>query len=695
MQRSESLALPRRIAIACLIAPVLLRAQSGTVNWPTYSGSEDHSHYSTLAQITPANVARLQVAWTYETHDEFPGSEMQANPIVVDGVLYATTPKLRVIALDAESGRELWSFDPTEGKGGAGRFRHRGVVVHNDRVFFTHRNRLWALDKRTGRPIASFGVNGRVDMREGLDRPIEGVTVSASTPGVIFEDLLIMGSTVSESLPGSPGHIRAYDVNTGALRWIFHTIPHPGEFGYDTWPKDAWKISGGANAWAGLTVDPALGIVYGATGSASFDFYGSNRHGDNLFANTVLALDARTGKRIWHFQGVHHDLWDMDFPAPPALVTVTRKGKPVDALAQITKTGFVYLFDRRTGTPLFPIVERPVPQSTLAGERTSRTQPVPTLPPPYARQRLTENMLTTRTPAAHDSVLKIFRQYSAKGMFFPPSAKGTIVYPGYDGGGEWGGPAYDPETGLLYVNSNEMAWLLKMVPRDDHSLYQNACASCHKSDMTGSPPLVPTLVDIAKRKTRDELFTIIREGRDRMPGFREMLESGTINDLVNFLITGHDIAETAGSNPNYLKYRNDGYTIFLDPDGYPAIKPPWGTLNAIDLNKGTIAWKIPFGEYPALAAQGIRNTGTDSYGGPVVTANGLLFIGATTYDRKFHVYDKRTGKLLWETVLPASGNATPSLYVVNGRQYVVIACGGGKNGAPSGGSIVAFALPKD
>ena len=695
MQSSKSLVRHACVLLALVALPALIHAQAATVNWPTYSGSEDHSHYSTLSQITPANVARLQVAWTYETHDEFPGSEMQANPIVVDGVLYATTPKLRVIALDAESGRELWSFDPTEGKGGAGRFRHRGVVVHNDRVFFTHRNRLWALDKRTGRPIASFGVNGRVDMREGLDRPIEGVTVSASTPGVIFEDLLIMGSTVSESLPGSPGHIRAYDVNTGALRWIFHTIPHPGEFGYDTWPKDAWKISGGANAWAGLTVDPALGIVYGATGSASFDFYGSNRHGDNLFANTVLALDARTGKRIWHFQGVHHDLWDMDFPAPPALVTVTRKGKPVDALAQITKTGFVYLFDRRTGTPLFPIVERPVPQSTLAGERTSRTQPVPTLPPPYARQRLTENMLTTRTPAAHDSVLKIFRQYSAKGMFFPPSAKGTIVYPGYDGGGEWGGPAYDPETGLLYVNSNEMAWLLKMVPRDDHSLYQNACASCHKSDMTGSPPLVPTLVDIAKRKTRDELFTIIREGRDRMPGFREMLESGTINDLVNFLITGHDIAETAGSNPNYLKYRNDGYTIFLDPDGYPAIKPPWGTLNAIDLNKGTIAWKIPFGEYPALAAQGIRNTGTDSYGGPVVTANGLLFIGATTYDRKFHVYDKRTGKLLWETVLPASGNATPSLYVVNGRQYVVIACGGGKNGAPSGGSIVAFALPKD
>ena len=409
----------------------------------------------------------------------------------------------------------------------------------------------------------------------------------------------------------------------------------------------------------------------------------------------MLALDARTGKRVWHFQGIHHDLWDLDFPAPPALVTVTRGGRQVDALAQITKTGHVWLFDRKTGKPLFPIVERPVPQSTLAGERTSRTQPLPLKPPPYARQILTEDMLTTRTPAAHAAALATFRQYNSKGLFFPPSAKGTIVFPGYDGGGEWGGPAYDPETGLLYVNSNEMAWLLKMVPRDDHSLYKNACASCHRDDMKGTPPAFPSLVDIGKRKTREELVAIIRDGGGRMPGFREMLEGGTINDLVNFLITGRDVAETAGRNPNYLKYRNDGYNIFLDPDGYPAIKPPWGTLNAIDLNKGVIKWTIPFGEYPALAAQGITNTGTDNYGGPVVTANGLLFIGATTYDRKFHVYDKRTGKLLWETLLPASGNATPSLYVVNGRQYVVIACGGGKNGAPSGGTIVAFALPQE
>jgi quinoprotein glucose dehydrogenase len=675
-----------------LLFPALLQAQGRSADWPVYGGNPEHTHYATLDQITPQNVTQLRVAWTYQTHDEFKGSEMQPNPIVIDGVLYATTPKLRVIALDAATGREIWSFDPNTIDPRAGRYRHRGVVVWRDRVFATQRNNLWALDRQTGKPIPTFGHNGRVDLREGLDRPVEGLSVSASTPGVIFEGMLILGTAVPEALPSAPGDIRAYNAMTGAIRWTFHTIPHPGEFGYDTWPKDAWKTTGGVNAWSGVTVDPDLAMVFAGTGSAAFDFYGANRIGDDLFANSVTALDARTGKYVWHFQTVKHDLWDMDLPAPPALVTVTRDGKPVPAVAQITKTGYVYLFERKTGRPLFPIAYRNVPASTLEGEVASATQPYPVKPPPFVRQTLTEDMLTTRTPEAHDSAVATFRRYAAAGMFQPPSKEGVIVFPGYDGGGEWGGPTFDPETGLLYVNANEMAWLLHMIPHDDRSLYRNNCGSCHGDDMKGSAT-VPSLIGVTQRYSRVQLTQIIAQGTGRMPGFTEVLGGGALDDLVNFLVTGKDVAETAGSNPYYLKYRNDGYTIFLDQEGYPAISPPWGSLSAIDLNAGEIRWKIPFGEYPALAAQGLRDTGTDNYGGAVVTKNGLLFIGATTYDKKFHVFDKSSGRLLWETELPASGNATPSLYLVNGKEYVVIACGGGKNGAESGGTFVAFALP--
>jgi quinoprotein glucose dehydrogenase len=683
----------RALFVAFLfVAPVAVRGQAKSVDWPVYGGTTDNSRYSTLDQISPANVRQLQVAWTYETHDEFPGSEMQSNPIIVDGVLYATTPKLRVIALDAATGKELWTFDPNAIDRKTGRYRHRGVTVYRDRVFVTQRNNLWALDKHTGKPIPTFGDSGRVDLRKGLDRPFESQSVSASTPGVIFDGMLLIGSTVSESLPSSPGDIRAYDAMTGEMRWIFHTIPRPGELGYETWPPDAWKVSGGTNAWSGLTVDHKLGIVFGATGSAAFDFYGANRHGDNLFANSVLALDAHTGKRLWHFQTVKHDLWDMDLPSPPTLVTVRHDGKMVDAVAQITKTGFVFVFDRKTGKSLFPIEYRKVPASGVDGELASTTQPVPLKPPAFVRQTLTEKMLTTRTPEAHASALKTFREYKYAGMFQPPSTAGLIVFPGYDGGAEWGGPAFDPETGLLYVNANEMAWLLKLIPRDDRSLYKNACASCHGDDRKGSAN-VPSLLDVAQRRSRDEMAKIIREGTGRMPAFSEMLGAAAITDMVNYLVTGNAVADTSAAKPTFLKYRNNGDPIFLDHEGYPGISPPWGTLNAIDLNNGTIRWKIPFGEYPALAAKGLKNTGTDNYGGPVVTANGLLFIGASTYDRKFRAFDKRTGKLLWEAELPASGNATPSLYVVNGKQYIVIACGGGKNGAPSGGTFVAFALP--
>lgn len=683
-----------------LLAPSLLVLSATTVaaqnaDWPVYHGNDDHTHYTTLSQISPANVKQLKVAWTFDTKDAFPGSEMQANPIVIDGVLYATTPKMQVIALDAATGVQRWRFDPQNGAPPTSRIRHRGVVVTGDRVLFNYRNRLYALDRRTGQPIRTFGDSGWIDLRQGLGRPVDGLSVSASTPGVVHGNLLIMGSTVPEQLPSAPGDIRAFDITTGKQVWSFHTIPHPGEPGYDTWPADAWKIAGGANAWSGVTLDAKRGMVFAATGSASYDFYGANRLGDNLYANSVIALDANTGQRLWHYQVLKHDLWDRDLPAAPMLVTVQRDGKAVDAVAQITKTGHTFLFDRVTGAPLFPIEERVMPKLALPGEQTSATQPFPVSPPPFARQQLTRNDLTRRTPAAYRAALKTFNEYNTPHPFTAPNGKGIIIYPGVDGGGEWGGPAFDPQTGLMYVNSNEMAWLLKLVPRSDASLYGANCAGCHGAKRQGSA-LGPSLLDIASRRSREQIAQMVREGTGRMPGFGAAMDGGAINDIVNYLVTGKDETKAkvaAAPNPYALPYRTAFFDIFLDHEGYPGVKTPWGTLNAIDLNKGTVAWSIPFGEYPKLAAKGVKNTGTDSYGGAIVTENGLLIIAATTYDNKIRAFDKSNGTLLWEATLPFAGNATPSTYMVNGKQYLVIACGGGKNGAPSGGVYVAFALP--
>ncbi len=686
---------------------LFLRAQeesttqpAGEVNeWPVYGGSPLDMRYSPLAQINRDNVQQLQVAWTYDSGES---GGLETSPLEVEGVVYAYTPTQKVIALDAATGKLLWKFD----SGIVGRQPDRGLATWSDgqhrRILAGIMNYVYALDARTGKPIPSFGHNGRVDLREGLGRDPHSLFIALTSPGIVYKDLLIVGGREPESLPCAPGDIRAYAVRTGKLRWSFHTIPHPGEFGYDTWPPDAWTYSGAANNWAGMALDPQRGIVYVPTGSAAADFYGANRLGDDLFANCLLALDAATGKRIWHFQGVHHDLWDRDFPSPPVLVTVYRHGKPVDAVAQTSKQGFVFLFDRTNGKPLFPIEDRAYPPSPAEGEVTAPTQPLPTLPAPYARQLFTEDMVTNRTPAVHAWALEKFRKMRSDGQFLPFTVgQDTVVFPGYDGGGEWGGPAVDPETRILYVNSNDIVdtgGLEENTSQDTtgRHVYMNQCAVCHHDDLGGSPPDFPSLRGIGSRMTQQQISTVIQQGRGRMPSFSN-LPPQYVTALVHFLVGIEDkrkLQQAADEGPP-AKLRFAGYGKFLDPDGYPAVVPPWGTLNAINLDTGAYVWKIPFGEYPALVAQGMKNTGTENYGGPVVTAGGLLFIGATNFDKKFHAFDKSTGKLLWETTLPFAGNATPATYEVGGRQYVVIGAGGGKDlTAPSGGVYVAFALPQ-
>jgi quinoprotein glucose dehydrogenase len=552
--------------------------------------------------------------------------------------------------------------------------------------------------------ISGFGEQGRIDLRKGLREPDQQQSVELTTPGSIYKDLIIVGGANPETHPAPPGDIRAFDVRTGALRWTFHTIPRPGEFGYDTWPKDAWKNAGAANNWAGMTVDVNRGIVYVPTGSAVFDFYGGDRLGNDLFADSLIALDAETGKRIWHFQGVHHDLWDRDFPAPPALLTVTHDGQRVDAVAQTTKSGLLYVFDRKTGKSLFPIQELPFPKSDVPGEVTSPTQPFPTLPAPYTQQSTTVDTLTNRTPEAHAWAVKQFTSMIGGGQFVPPSVdKLTVDMPGFAGGGEWGGVAVDTSTGVLYVNANDTAWLVGLtVPPPAGSLgekvYQNQCSGCHGINRAGSPPAIPALEGIEGILTDQEIAGIIRQGRGRMPPFNSLSDE-QVQAVVRYLTRAPQLQDQpppdAGEDgKDDMPYKTIAFRRFTDPEGYPATAPPWGTLSAIDLNTGQYLWKIPFGTYPELVAKGMADTGSDNYGGPVVTAGGLLFIGASVFDEKFHAYDKTTGKLLWETALPFAGLATPSTYMVNGKQYVVIAAGGGQSSRkPSGGVYVAFALP--
>ena len=695
--------------------------------WKVYGGTKDRIQYSTLSQIDTNNVKDLRVAWTYNTRDAEGSSVIETNPIVVHGTMYGVSAKLKLFAIDPSTGVEKWKFDPLaemlkSGGKKPGVNICRGVSFYSDdknegRIFYTAGSLLYCINSAAGRPITSFGNRGTVDLHNDLGREVSDLFVTSTSPGIIYKDLIIIGTNVSEEAAAAPGHIRAYDVVTGKLRWIFHTIPQPGEAGYESWDDpEAYKHVGGANAWSGFSLDEKTGTVFVPTGSASYDFYGGKRLGDNLFANSVLALDAGTGKLKWYYQTVHHDVWDKDLPSAPVLATVKKDGKQIEVVVQVTKTGFLFVFDKATGKPVYPVEERPVPtQTDLTGEKLSPTQPYPTFYPPFTRIAISEADLNKYIPdLSYQDIKKKLAEYNGGKLFTPPSKKTIIIFPGMQGGAEWGGPAFDPATNILYINANEIPRLLTMVNVNQGnantsqtnleagiSLYKTRCSSCHGSDRKGGGDF-PSLLGLGKKFNESTFKTIITTGRRRMPAFTQFSEdeqSALASYMLNIKSKQKQkfVHKKKVEDPyHFVPYSAEGGkrpARFETKEGYPAISPPWGTITAINLNTGKIEWKNPLGDIPELKAKGIHS-GTENFGGPVVTKGGLLFIAATT-DSKFRAYNKRTGKLLWESDLPAAGFATPSIYEVDGKQYVVIACGGGKLKTKAGDAYVAFTLPSN
>jgi quinoprotein glucose dehydrogenase len=719
------------LAAALMLLSACTHRHGASADYPVYGGNKENNRYSPLRQITLNNVKDLQVAWTYNSADTAAKNahrhqhEIQCQPIVVDGIFYGVSSTLQLFALRAATGEELWRFDPFK-KGNARFNQCRGVAWWTDgiqkRLFYAAGSNLYAVDATTGQPAGGFGDSGKVSLYTGLDinHDVKHLYVTATSPGIIYKNTLIIGSAVSESGDAAPGYIRGFDVLTGKMTWIFHSIPQPGDPGYDTWPKDAYRFAGGTNNWAGMALDEKRGTVYFGTGSPSSDFYGGDRTGDNLFSNCIMALDAATGNIKWHYQTIHHDLWDRDIPCPPNLTTIRYGGKNIDVVVQSTKDGVVYVLDRDSGTSIFPVEERPVPVAGLPGEHPSPTQRYPLKPLPFSRQTISDSDITDISPAAHAYVQKIFDQTTRdkKNKFMPPSTAGTVLV-GYSGGAEWGGNAIDSD-GIFYQNANEAAWLLRMISMKDlqkemasvslgYGLYITNCSACHGADGKGNGHEIPSLLDIGKKLKSDEIAAILKNGQGRMPSFQQQLTDQQRAAVTGFLLdAGKGMPRVAAEHrdtaahsataknpsafPYIPPYVSKVWDKLTDSDGYPGIKPPWGTLNAIDLKTGDYRWRVPLGEFTELTKKGIPVTGMESYGGPLVTAGGLLFI-AGTRDGLIRAFDKNTGSVVWSYPLPNAAFATPITYAVDGVQYVAIAAGGGR-GLPTGGTYLAFALPQ-
>ena len=713
---------------------VLINCNSNEVknnfkSWNEYLGDKSRSHYSSLNQVNTNNVKNLKRIWEYKSggiQNSKNTTQIQCSPIVVDTILYGTNPLTKLFAINAKTGKKIWEFDHGKDAGPGWWGVNRGLIYWDDgqdgRIVYTSGSYIYAVDALTGKSEKTFGENGKVDLRKNLGRPYNEMIVIANTPGVVYDNILIQGSRVHEGPGASPGHIRAYDLNTGEMVWRFNTIPHPGEYGYETWPKDAWKHMGGANSWAGMTLDESTGIAYIPTGSASYDFWGGNRSGENLFANSLIALNAKNGERVWHFQFIHHDLWDRDLPAPPNLVEINRNGSKIKAVTQVTKSGHLFVFDRLTGEPIYPIEEIPVKSAKLDGEKSWPTQPLPTHIPPFARQEFSKDLINDMfpdakamlawTPTQKDKILdktikQVWETLNSEGQFIPHSEKiRSVTFPGLDGGAEWGGAAYDPITNWLYVNSNEMPWvsIAKKVDLSSSEnggkikdygkvIYNQQCSRCHGADLNGMSN-IPSLKNLKNRYNALNLASIISKGKGSMMPMPQISKT-QLDLLTSYLLEDNsvniEVASLQEIDPNFSPYSVNYFGRFMDENGYPAIKPPWGTLNAIDLNIGEIVWQVPLGEYDELTKLGFPKTGTENYGGPILTAGGLIFIGATN-DEYFRAFDKTTGEELWKSKLPAGGYATPMTYELDGKQYIVIACGGGKMGTKSGDSYVAYSL---